>query len=319
MILTEKQISEFFDYVEKRHTVFRNRHILDLTRDSWYSHLRGKSKDTLMKVSLANVYREFDRGTLYVLKNIVEKSKNLPDLILNCTIYRLFNLESTFDQIGFQSWNIAWDPDPIYHRLVGQNGLFTGSFVVHSFASYDKICEMRGYHDSKMARILLMIQREIIPLIPEIAACIRGKSDAKYLHEKFVRVYGIGDFLAYEILTDIFYSDLADGYNEDSYVNVGPGASAGIYELTGIEGDDEVCCAIIQELSDLSWTRLDSRYPRHLTLRNVEHTLCEYYKFVKHVRTNNMKKAYSVDRGPVDLSPAYSLHQRKPGKLVGEN
>lgn len=92
---------------------------------------------------------------------------------------------------------------------------------------------------------------------------------------------GIGDFLAYELVTDLNY-ELLD-FSENDFVNVGPSAEKGIDVIwPGTEDYEDKVTYIVRYFDDLLREYgLEFLYWEEkpgVTARDIEHSFCEFFK-----------------------------------------
>ncbi len=137
-------------------------------------------------------------------------------------------------------------------------------------------------------------------------------------HALLTRLPGIGRFLAYEILIDACYEPCILAFGENDWVNAGPGAKLGLSTMLNMEegrprGEMAWAGLIVslkeyQELDRYS-ARVTLRGP-HLTLRNVEHQLCEFSKYQRIRRGLRYKRNYKATAFSADLSPWENLDAR---------
>jgi hypothetical protein len=107
-------------------------------------------------------------------------------------------------------------------------------------------------------------------------------------HKWLMRTDNIGDFLAFEILSDLAYTEWVD-YTEDDWANAGPGARDGLKLI--YPEDQRSHMQLMRELQDqqnLMFASLGlplylytpkAVHSTRLTLRNIEGGLCEYFKY----------------------------------------
>ena len=101
----------------------------------------------------------------------------------------------------------------------------------------------------------------------------------------------MGNFLAYEIWTDLtYFGFFKQGWTDDDFVNIGPGASWGLKlmyeklkkkeELEKIKHLHEIQKKYLnnKEWLGIHYSRAFSNKP-FLSLRNIEHSLCEFRKY----------------------------------------
>jgi hypothetical protein len=105
-------------------------------------------------------------------------------------------------------------------------------------------------------------------------------------------LYYIGSFLAYEIAVDLMYPNVYYDYTivpftENDWANPGPGCQRGINNIFKERGGNSYL-DIMKYLRDIQKAefkrlKLDMKFldGRLLTLRNIEHSLCEFHKYYK--------------------------------------
>ncbi len=104
----------------------------------------------------------------------------------------------------------------------------------------------------------------------------------------------VGDFLAYEIWTDLTYFNFfSQGWTDNDFVSIGPGAKWGLEIIYGksdkkenlksINHLHEIQKEFLEKRKNHSWQEISykeafSNKP-FLSLRNIEHSLCEFRKY----------------------------------------
>jgi hypothetical protein len=109
-----------------------------------------------------------------------------------------------------------------------------------------------------------------------------------------------GPFHAYEVVTDLRHTALLDNAPDiNTWANAGPGAHRGLARLHGRPLNSRVkaaqACAEMQELLRLSsvyWP--NNEYYPLLEMREIEHTLCEYDKYLRVYESNGKKRPRSI-------------------------
>ena len=104
--------------------------------------------------------------------------------------------------------------------------------------------------------------------------------------EELVTHYFMGPFMAYEVITDLSHTPVLSGASDIySWANAGPGAKRGCNRILGRDKDHPIsqpeCNRIMRALLDKSWDwgwNGTKPWPRW-TMREVEHTLCEWDKY----------------------------------------
>ncbi len=279
--LHKEGLENFWYFVQERHNVYYKRFVLGKPQP-W-------TKDPILQqYHFTNVYRELDRGTLYLTEEIIKQYQPVwkgheGSLLFNILIYRLFNHIPTYKfllshnhygpfVLGHWHWKKMAKALKAWNAMDYQ--VFTSAFTVtgNPFGGFhskiDNICWLIDWLQSYLQQgghKASYKNWEKIWHAPNMAEAFKEVKSMK----------GFGAFLAYEIVVDLNYAHARWG--EDSFVNTGPGAYRGLrYIFPTIERRDGG--------SGIRW--LHSHQPRivhgkQLSLRNIEHSLCEYQKYRK--------------------------------------
>ncbi|KAJ8614561.1 hypothetical protein CTAYLR_004073 [Chrysophaeum taylorii] len=219
--------------------------------EMWARRTRGEAwpwttDEALRDYAFCNVYRELDRGTVYFRRRASD------DVYWCSLVYRLLNkIES------FSTWR-----DRIPTRTEWP------SFKRHLFQR-----RRDGHAVFSSAHQTMGLDRYIATV--ESAPKTVSMTSPQEAYAQLRDLDNLGPFFAWQIVCDIMEASV--DHDENSFVVLGPGAKKG---LRRIFGKDDV---------DLA-KRLTKRAPeimrdfvplggRPLTLKNVEHCLCEYEKY----------------------------------------
>lgn len=227
----------------------------------------------LQDYHFCNVYRELDRGTQYYLEEISTAGSE-EDIVFNTILYRFFNRPSTYRRLGGFTPVDEFDVDTAVHNLkVLDESVFSSAYRVttHKWAE----------SDSKIENILYGIIRD--DLLENWDTYVDSILNADSLVVAFTTVTdirGIGDFLGYEIVTDLNYDLLS--FSENDFVNVGPGAEGGLEKIFDDTSKEHIYW--VQEKQEELFDLFDLDFPYwsekpELTLRDFEHSMCEWRKW----------------------------------------
>ena len=101
--------------------------------------------------------------------------------------------------------------------------------------------------------------------------------------EVLKRIWGIADFLAFEILNDMIYMNFPPRFTENDFVCIGPGARSGLELLFGKLTKKE-CYEALHDLRTHQRKSLPKTFPYYhnklITLACIENCLCEYRKYI---------------------------------------
>jgi hypothetical protein len=306
MEVCEKNIDDFFKFIYERHMVWRRRFIEKLPQEKWTENL------ILKNYKYTNVYRELDRGTLWYLTNIAEPFKKKYDesehsrqmirnegelfkqLVWETVLYRLCNRIETFERIGLPDLK-TYNHDELHNsfwekmheiELDGKAVMTSAHLTCPTTFGKTKV---EGYIEA-----INDLHKKLDGLVEEIRKC----KTSEQVFNELKSIHCVGNFIAYEVLCDLMYT-LSIGYSgkpfvEDDWANVGPGAFEGIRLLyPSTTGKRNIYARMVQlrDEQDIHFKRLGITFPYyekftkgHLSLRSLEHDLCEYSKFWLHNR-----------------------------------
>jgi len=273
-------LKAFWTFVCERHTIWNQRFQLHLP-PPW-------TKDpVLQRYRFTNVYRRLDRGTIFYLHNIARLSYSLEEVVFRTLVYRLFNRASTYLTLNSEGlltpaeWRVG-RAARLLRRLRRDVGpVFTGAFMVTGSVR-------RGAPD-KIGNYCRLI-KEWKEVLPTFTVRLRQACTLKELWCVLGELDGIGKFLAYEIATDLDYTNYFT-FSEDDFVNPGPGCRRGIDRVVRFDDLGERNYPYAGVIAELRWhqeeffAQYDLLFPYWndypLTLRDIEHSLCEFSKYMR--------------------------------------
>lgn len=269
-MLTTEHVKGFFDYaIERQNILLKRRAGLP---KPW------TADPVLRQYRFCNVYREDDVVTEWVRDNIrahyVDK-----DLVFNLMLARLFNLPSTLERLDAAGVLGSWNKAKAKRALAGIKGpTVNAAYIVIGDPGYSKgdgICE---------------ILDDIFKIRGELYSDVVAHNTL----EDAVRILGaprrMGAFLAYEVACDLRYTPvLANATDIMTWANPGPGAARGLSRMVGQHkhffnsngrADRATMNELMRELLMLSKRYLPKGW-KPWEMREVEHTLCEYDKYLR--------------------------------------
>ncbi len=280
MPVQENLKQEFFDFIYRRHLIWYKRFVLK-------EHPPWTEDKVLQKYKLINMYRELDKCTIYLLKKLT-KLNDRKSILLNVVFYRFFNRYGLYEELEIEPFK-EFD-EKIRNKLIQmleiieseQKPIFNNAYLISGKAG-----------EKKYVSVLNSIsQINLDKMIGEIDNCKNPEESFEILKE----IPMVGPFLACEIWTDLTYLEFfRQGWNDNDFVNVGPGAKWG---LEIIYGGKLSCKEAKQKLNELyemqeyslpeKWKKIAyekafSNYP-YLSITNIEGALCEFRKYwnIKH-------------------------------------
>jgi hypothetical protein len=300
--VTEAGAADFFAYARKRQTILIKRlqgEPRPWTDDPALGHYR-----------FCNVFREDDKTTKWFADNVRNQLADKPEALLATVFFRWFNriesAEVLFQQPGLDGktpWETFLETGGTDHarmalKLIYPKGPYiTGSYVISSPHGMDKLdgvllmCqEFRNNSKWRTTADRMLIEP--------------GSWSLQRTTEWLAGSRGMGMFLAYEVVCDLYHTDLLrQAPDIMTWANIGPGARRGLNRIAGrfnrllgkgvdrraMWGSritDDRAVSEMKYLLHLSrsndfWPQGDAVNWPAWDMRTVEHTLCEFDKFVR--------------------------------------
>lgn len=321
-------IESFFSFARERHAIYlRRRASLPAP---W------TTDPILDKYRFTNVFRELDRTTVWFRENVREKVP--PDQqLLAAVVFRWFNRIRTGESIferddlmgGWTAWQqlMAGDSLSVLREAIlrwcDKGPFVTGAYIIKTPDGYNKLdgvlkCIewfMEQEHSGTVGLLSEMRPFDHKWLTGTILVDEYGHVSLESVWSWLRQFPFLGDFMAYEIVTDLRWSILSSAPDIMTWANPGPGATRGVGRV--FEGDKDAFnqhrdkAALITNmriLLDYSrdaglWPQMlpeqyiddglgawytdncdyDKRFQKQgdwpvWEMRDVEHTLCEFDK-----------------------------------------
>lgn len=281
---TEVFISYWRFAVERQLIFFRRFHRLP---PPW------TTDNVLKEHRFTNAYRVSDRVSQYLLRQVqYNQTWSNEDLFFRTILFKFFNRTDTWDRLLAALGEprvSSFSPERYGHVLdtAMRHGLriYSAAYIMPSGGPRSGF---RRKHDMHLNLLSCMIKDGLPGKIA------RAKSMAEAF--KLLRNYPtIGDFLAYQYITDLNYSTLTD-FGEMEFVMAGPGAREGIAKCFRDLGgkDTEWVIRRTAEIQDGAFESLgmefQSLWGRPLQLIDCQNLFCEVAKYarVRHPEYNGL-------------------------------
>lgn len=308
----------FFAYARERHSTY-------LRRRSGRPRSEWTSDPILRQYRFCNVFRELDRTTIWFRENVRDRLRDQPDVLLATVLFRWFNrivsgeavfqqCRTNFSESGAPG-ETAWEEllrtgslDGARDSLVcwcGGGPYVTGSYIIKTPDGKSKL-------DGVLWCIEQFMTREVPGLADysgslgivgwrEYAEAMLNSPGCFALHEVWewlCQFPYLGDFMAYEIITDLRHTALLDRAPDIMiWANPGPGAMRGLNRIHGRplnsrvskrQANEEMRMLLASSQLVWYWPSVEGsqhEVPGDFTdwpaweMRDVEHTLCEFDKY----------------------------------------
>lgn len=293
-----KKILQFYNFVYDRQMVWHNKSVLNLPKP-W-------SEDKILnEFFFCNVYRELDKGTRYLIEKVIDNPKlRKEDKYFNIVAYRFFNWVGFFEEIfGEPNHSFLFDRLEIEAKMdgrkAGKGKLFHNAYTVTQMAfptdkyPYPEKDYRKGV---KHAQILLALEWLAQAISTDHYTDIRTAPTPEFAFDEIKAIPLVGPFLAYEIFCDLAYGNLIP-FTDNDFVNIGPGAIWGlelIFDKKFSNKEAVKACEFLRDEQAMFFQQLKTEtgkdwwkiaYPKaytntpYLSLRNIEHSLCEARKY----------------------------------------
>ena len=242
--------------------------------------------DEILKTyKFCNSYRVNDRVSQYLLKNVIYNGKNYndEDMIFRILLFKLFNKESTwelllnsFDDITLKTFDTKKYSEVLENAISNGIKIYNDAYIscANKAFGYDR------KHDNHLALLDKIFNKDKAHL---------KILNAKTMGEGFniIKSYPlIGNFMAYQLVTDINYSDVVD-WREDEFTVAGPGSLRGIKKCFIAKGkmSNEDIIRYMYEHQDEEFKRLNLNFKRignrPLQLIDCQNIFCELDKYCR--------------------------------------
>lgn len=233
-----------------------------------------------------NAYRASDRTSQYLIRHVIYR-EDLPstaeEVFFRIILFKIFNKIETWRLLENKLGNIIYTEysferyDEILTAAIKQDkSIYSAAYIMPSGGKGLR-------HTRKHHTHLKLIEKMMLDELP------KKLKDAPNMHRGFdlLRAYPtIGDFLAYQFITDVNYSEITK-FSEMSFVVPGPGALDGIRkcftDLGGLNEPEIIKLMAENQESEFKRLGLDfqSLFGRPLQLIDCQNLFCEVDKYAR--------------------------------------
>ncbi|MBQ8131483.1 MAG: hypothetical protein IJ193_03240 [Bacilli bacterium] len=263
----------------------------------------------LQEYKFCNSYRVNDRVSQYLLKNVIYNGKHYSkeDIVFRIILFKLFNKESTwellenhFNDITLSTFNKKEYSEVLNFAIKDNIKIYNDAYIscANKAFGYDR------KHDNHLALLEKMF---LIDRIQDSILNCKTMESAFHILKSYPL---IGNFMAYQLVTDINYSDVVN-WREDEFTVAGPGSLRGIKKCFIDKGNlsNEEIIRYMYDHQEEEFKRLHLDFKpignRKLQLIDIQNIFCELDKYcreaVPELKSNRtkIKKKY-VSKGKID-------------------
>ncbi len=272
-----------------------------------------------------NAYRASDRVSQYLIRHVIYRD-DLPDtpreVFFRILLFKLFNkietwqlLQGSIGPITFEGYKFRRYDNALTRAMRAGRRIYSAAYIMPPGS---KAFGQPAKHQNH----LLLLERMM-------ADDLAGKlAQARTMQEGFhqLRSYPtIGDFLGYQFITDINYSEITN-FSEMDFVVPGPGARDGLRKCFADPGglNEPELIRLMADLQEREFERLgldfQSLWGRRLQLIDCQNLFCEVDKYARvahpHVAGNTgrsrIKQKFHPTSEPIDLfyPPKWKLNDK---------
>lgn len=280
----------------------------------------------LQTYKFTNAYRASDRVSQYLIRQVIydghERQRSVEDTFFRIMLFKVFNridtwqlLERTHGSVALADYTFDHYDQTLTKAMDQGLRIFSAAYIMPSGSG-------QFGHARKHRNYLRLIEQMLLADLPARIQQAGSMRDAFQL----IRDYPLmGDFLAYQYITDLNYSEMID-YSEMEFVVPGPGAQDGIRKcfrgLGGLNPAD-----IIQRVAKRQQEEFESRglvfpglFGRPLQLIDCQNLFCEVDKYARVVHPDvtgksgrtRIKQSYRETSQPVHYwyPPKWGINDR---------
>jgi hypothetical protein len=242
------------------------------------------SRDPVLRVhKFTNAYRAADRVSQYLIRHVIGADQwSANDTFFRVLLFKLFNRIETWELLVEQLGEPRAEDFDVerYDRVMSE--AFSRGVRLYS-AAYIMPSGGRSGFPRKHTMHLHLLKQMLLDDLPSRVAAARTMEQAFGLLRACPT---IGDFLAYQFVTDLNYSRLTN-FGEDEFVVPGPGAKGGLEkcfsDLGGISQADAI--RLVTERQEDCLRVLGLSFPslwgRRLQLIDCQNLFCEVNKYAR--------------------------------------
>jgi len=297
---------------------------------AFFRRARGEDRPwtdnaVLATYKFTNAYRASDRVSQYLLRHVIYRD-DLPstprEVFFRILLFKLFNkietwelLERTLGPITFEEYRFARYNEVLAGAMRAGRRIYSAAYIMPPGS--------RAFGQAaKHQNHLLLLERMMTDRLPEQLAQTRSMQEG---FEKLLAYPTIGDFLAYQFITDINYSEITD-FSEMDFVVPGPGARDGLRKCFVHPGglNEPELIRLMADLQEQEFERLgldfQSLWGRRLQLIDCQNLFCEVDKYARVAhpqiagRTGRMriKQKFAPKLAPIALfyPPKWKLNDK---------
>jgi hypothetical protein len=299
-------------------------------QDVFFRRLEGRtapwSDDPILcTYKFTNAYRASDRVSQYLIRHVIYRD-DLPsssdEVFFRIILFKLFNrietwemLERALGSVRFAEYSFARYDRILSAAMDTKEKIYSAAYIMPSGRS-------AFGHDRKHRNHLLLIEQMMADRLYDKLANASSMQKAFELLRSYPT---IGDFLAYQFVTDVNYSQITN-FSEMDFVVPGPGALDGIRKCFSDYGglNEPELIRYMADIQESEFDRLGLNFRdlwgRRLQLIDCQNLFCEVDKYsrVHHPEITGLsgrtriKQKYTATKSPISYwyPPKWGINEQ---------
>jgi len=257
----------------------------------FFRRARGESgpwtlNPVLTTYKFTNAYRASDRVSQYLIRRVIYRD-DLPasahEVFFRIVLFKLFNkietwklLEQKLGAITFEEYCFNRYDEILGEAMRTGRRIYSAAYIMPPGSSAFGQAAKHQNH-------LLLLERMMADRLPDRLAQTRSMQEG---FDKLRSYPTIGDFLAYQFITDINYSEITN-FSEMEFVVPGPGARDGLRKCFVDPGglNEPELIRLMADMQEREFARLgldfQSLWGRRLQLIDCQNLFCEVDKYAR--------------------------------------
>lgn len=276
----------------------------------------------LREYKFTNAYRASDRVSQYLIKEVIYRGDTSPaEVFFRTLLFKVFNRIETWELLCREFGEITYKEysfkrfDAVLTAAMGRGQrIYSAAYIMPSGGA-------KSHGGRKHSMHLRLIDQMMKDRLPDKIKNARSMAKAFELIREYPT---IGDFLAYQYITDLNYGPLTS-FSEMEFVVPGPGAFSGIHkcfsDLGGLTEAEII--KIVTERQQEEFSRLglsfQSLWGRTLQLIDCQNLFCEVDKYARVMHPEfsgptgrtRIKQRFTADSAPISFwyPPKWGLNE----------
>lgn len=238
----------------------------------------------LARYKFTNAYRASDRTSQYLIRRVIYRD-DLPnatdEVFFRIILFKIFNkietwelLEKSLGPVMYESYSFRRYDRVLTKAMESGRAIYSAAYIMPSGG---KGLRYRVKHRNH----LRLVEQMMVDRLPTKLSSARRMKEGFDLLRSYPTV---GDFLAYQFVTDVNYSTITD-FDEGQFIVPGPGAIDGIRkcfaDLGGLKEADLIRAVAEHQDEEFASRSLEFRtlWGRSLQLVDCQNLFCEVDKY----------------------------------------